>query len=158
MDVKSSIIDTYDSSYYPLLDDDTINKIYDKMEESSEIGMIKQDKERILNYMKIVTMFSLIKESPKYTGNLAFNGINIKEKGKLSADIIIRAPGQVDKKGRKLPDYGWQTDMLDRLQFYTVDGEFIDVENRHKGWVDDAIEDASYKIADRFEGLVTEVL
>lgn len=154
MDTKRAIIDTIDSSAYPLLNDETINEIYDKKEMSLDIGIIKQDKEKMLNYMKIVTMFSLINYAPKYTGNLAFNGINFKEKGKLSTDIIILAKGQVDRKGQKLPDYGWQTDMLDRLQFYTVDGEFIDVANKNKGWVEDAVEEASYKIADKLEGLV----
>jgi hypothetical protein len=124
------------------------------MEESKDIGLINQDKEKVLNYAKILTMFSLINYAPKYTGNLAFNGINFANENKYSADIIIRAPGQVDKNGNKLPDYGWQTDMLDRLQFYTVEGEFIDVSNKNKGWVEDATDEASFKIADKFEGVI----
>lgn len=154
MDARKAVIETYESSYYNVLDDETINKIQDKIDRSEDIGIIKQEREKALNYMKIVTMFSLINYAPKYTGNLAFNGIKIKEKGKLSADIIINAPGQVDKNGKKLPNYGWQTDMLDRLQFYTVDGEFIDVANKHKDWVEDATDEAAYKIADKFEGVI----
>ena len=157
MDPREEIIGAYNSSYYHILDDEIINKIYDKMERSEEIGLINQNKEKALNYMKIVTMFSLINYAPKYTGNLAFNGINLKEKGKLSADIIILAPGQINRVSKRLsrlPDYGWQTDMLDRLQFYTPEGDFIDVPNKNKGWVEDAIYYAVYKIADKLERLV----
>ena len=154
MDFKNSIIDTYNDSYYHILDDSTIDKIYDKMDMSLDIGMIKQNAEKALNYIKIVTMLSLINYAPKYTGNLAFNGINLQEKGKRSADIIIRAPGQIDNKGRKLPDYGWQTDMLDMLQFYTPKGDFIDVPNKNKGWVENAVYDSVDKLINKLDGLV----
>lgn len=157
MDQRQAVLDYYDKYYYHVLNDDTINEIYDKMERSEEIGLINQDKEKALNYMKIVTLFSLINYAPKYTGNLAFKGINLKEKGKLSADIIILAPGQINRVSKKLsrlPDYGWQTDMLDRLQFYTPEGDFIDVHNKNKGWVEDAIYEAVDKMADKLDKVV----
>lgn len=113
--------------------------IYDRALRSEDIGIIKQDREKIMNLASIMLITGLKRDSPMYTGNLMYNGIKGQLKGKYSSDIIILAPGQVDNEGRKLPDYGWQTDMLNRLMFYTVEGEFINVANRHKGWVERSV-------------------
>lgn len=113
--------------------------IYDRSLRSEDIGIIKHDRERLMNLASIMLITGLKKEAPMYTGNLMYNGIKGQIKGKYSSDIVIIAPGQIDKKGEKLPDYGWQTDMLSRLRFYTVDGEFIDVPNKNKGWVERSV-------------------
>ena len=44
-----------------------------------------------------------LKEKDIYKIN--YKGIKFKEKGKLSCDIIIRAPGQVDNKGKSRYNY-----------------------------------------------------
>lgn len=113
--------------------------IYDKAVRSEDIGIIKQDRERIMNLASIMLITGLKRDAPMYTGNLMFNGIKGQLKGKYSSDIIILAPGPIDVNGRKLPDYGWQTDMLNRLMFYTADGEFINVANTNKGWVERSV-------------------
>ena len=115
------------------------SQIYDKAVRSEDIGIIKQDQEKIMNLASVMLLMGLKRDAPIFTGNLMFNGINGEMKGKLSSDIIILAPGQIDKNGRKLPDYGWQTDMLSRLRFYTTDGEFINAPNKNKGWVEKSI-------------------
>lgn len=125
----------------------------DDVLENSDIGMISQDKEQILNYAKMVVLFGLKSEAPYYTGNLMMRGINEKSQGKHGFDIIINAPGGTNKKTRrKLPNYGWQTDMLNRLQFYNEDGEFIDVPNKNKGWVERSLSNSLEKIINKFEG------
>lgn len=121
--------------------------------EEANIGIISQDKEQILHYAKMVILFGLKSRAPYYTGNLMMRGFKDKMKGKKGCDITILAPGLTNKKTRrKLPRYGWQTDMLDRLQFYTQDGDYIDVPNKNKGWVERSLGDSLEKIINKFEG------
>jgi hypothetical protein len=112
------------------------NHLYNAAE---NIGAIKKDLESYASLANVLLVNGLRKEAPFYTGNLMLNGILSDKINSTSYDITILAPGQVDRKGKKLPDYGWQTDMLSRLRFYTVDGEFIDVPNKNKGWVQRAV-------------------
>lgn len=127
-------------------------KMQDSLLRSTDIGMIKQDREKVLNYARMVLMFGLKADSPYYSGNLATRGINHEDKGPTSCDIVILAPGQPAKDGSILPSYGWQTDILDRLQFYNEDLEFIDVPNKNKGWVERSLYRSLGKIIDKFEG------
>ena len=125
--------------------------------EEANIGMISQDKEQILNYAKMVILFGLKARAPYYTGNLMMRGFKDKMKGKRGCDITILAPGLTNKKTRrKLPRYGWQTDMLDRLQFYNEDGDYIDVPNKNKGWVERSLSDSLEKIINKFEGEIQD--
>ena len=121
---RSSFSHTYDEYLY---------------ESAENIGFVKKDREMIASLANILLVNGLRKEAPFYTGNLMLNGIRSNKLDSTNYDILILAPGQVDNQGTKLPDYGWQTDMLDRLQFYTVDGDFIDVPNKNKGWVQKSV-------------------
>lgn len=108
-------------------------------EAAEEIGFVKQDREMVATLANVLLVNGLRKDAPYYTGNLMLNGIISTKLDSTNYDINILAPGQIDNKGKKLPDYGWQTDMLNRLQFYTTDGEFIDVPNKNKGWVQKSV-------------------
>lgn len=127
-------------------------KMQDSLLRSTEIGMIKQDREKVLNYARMIYTFGLKADAPHYTGNLMTSGINIEEQGPTACDIVILAPGQTAIDGSKLPDYGWQTDMLDRLQFYNEDLEYIDVPNKNKDWVERSLYRSSEKLINKFEG------
>lgn len=128
-------------------------QMQDSLIKSTDIGMINQDKEKILNYARMVITFGLKSRAPYYSGNLMMRGIYEKGQGKYGFDIIINAPGGTNRKTkRKLPNYGWQTDMLDRLQFYNEDGDYIDVPNQNKGWVERSLGDSLDKIINKFEG------
>lgn len=121
--------------------DEEESTLYKRARRSESIGIIKQEKERVASLANIMLLIGLKRSAPVYTGNLSINGIKSQKNSSTSYDIVILAPGSIDYQGKKLPDYGWQTDMLDRLMFYTVDGEFINVSNKNKGWVEESVYD-----------------
>lgn len=118
---------------------DFYDALYEKMADSDMIGYDSEDKEQILVSAAMLLMVGLRKDSPRYTGNLQNRGIIGNRVSKYKTTITINAPGQINYEGVRLPDYGWQTDMLDRLQFYTVDGIYIDTPNKHKDWVERSV-------------------
>lgn len=130
------------------------SKFYIEMEQSMidsfDIGVLKQDREKILNFATMIILFGLKANAPVYSGNLRDAGINKEMISSTKCNINILAPGGVNKKGEKMPDYGWQTDMLDRLQFYNEDLEYIDVENRNKGWVERSIYSSLNRLIEKF--------
>lgn len=113
--------------------------LYERLERSEMIGYDNSDLESVLASASMIIITGLKKFSPKFTGNLANRGINGYNNSKYTRSIEIIAPGFTDIYGNKLPDYGWQTDMLDRLKFRTQDGGFINTVNKNKGWVENSV-------------------